>query len=181
MGLEKREREPAATRTASVTRRRSQICAAPASSPPRPVRSEKHAAVRLQANLPRHHGRPRKQGGYLLLQLLTPRRHIEEPCRRRAPVPDPPRIWRETAGDGPSAAAPEHQKGTQPLPPPDRVEDDDSAQSSSPPRPARSGRGGAIISSREMTKALFGDQPRWRPHGLRPLEQRGVPPTHSPP
>jgi hypothetical protein len=78
--LRKRERESAATtRTTSAARGRSTNCiASPAPSPPRSVRSEENQAIRLHAHLPRHHGRPRRQGGNLLLQLLTPRHLIEE-------------------------------------------------------------------------------------------------------
>lgn len=88
-------------------------------------------------------------------QLITPRRLIERCSRRRAPVQDPPWIWREAANDGPPGAAPKHQRGTQPLPPPDQADDDDSNPSPSPPRPARSGKRGAMRSSREMTMALL--------------------------
>jgi hypothetical protein len=94
-----------------------------------------------------------------------------------------PRSTTDLGGDHqrrPSGAAPEHPKGTQPLPPPDQVEDDDSAQSPSPPRPAGNGRGGAIRSSREVPKALFGDKPRWSSSGLRPPEQRRISRTARP-
>jgi hypothetical protein len=105
--------------------------------------------------LPRHHGRPRDQRGRLLLRLLTPRRLIEGPCRRRAPDPDPPRIWREAICDRPSGVAPEHQEALDPCHLQSKSKKTTPPQSPSPPRPARSGRGGAIRNSLEKTKALF--------------------------